>query len=103
MRYGLFAVYDAQVKTFMRPFYGRTVGEAERTFGDAVRNPESDWAKHPQDYSLFKLGEFDDESGLLVSEVAPVQCCLALQFAPIENLSNPTVVYERDGARKVVV
>lgn len=96
MRYGLFAIYDAQVKTFMRPFFAMTVGQAERSFGDGVRHPDSDYGKHPHDYSMFKLGEFDDESGLLYSEQAPVHCCNAIGMLPADHpsLQNVTRVVE---------
>lgn len=101
--YGVFAIYDAQTKLYMRPFYARTLGEAERSFRLAVENPDSDWAKTPADFSLFRVGEFDDESGKLFSEVAPVQVCTALQFVPAGEVRGVTARHDlptgvREGA-----
>lgn len=81
MRFSFFAVYDAKVKTFMRPLMARSFGEAERAFSDAVRHPESDYSRHPEDYSLFHVGYFSEDTGLLEGLVAPVQVCQALQFS----------------------
>lgn len=52
-----------KVAAFMRPFFGMANGQAMRMFGDWVRNPETDISRHPEDYQLFYLGEFDESLG----------------------------------------
>lgn len=99
MKIGFFAIFDLQVKTFMRPWLARTFGEAERVFGDAVRDPKGELGQHAGDYSLFKLGEFDDETGLLVAEPAPLHCQNATAY--VEVLPPVTKRYDQDGNRVV--
>lgn len=62
----LFGVKDQKAGCF--PFEvmsGVTRDVAERAFGDAVNNPETPFFHHPEDYSLWQLGEFDPASGII--------------------------------------
>lgn len=60
----IIAVRDNAVETYMQPSFVAHNGAAIRAFMDHCKNPESDFAKHPEDYDLFSLGEFDDSTGL---------------------------------------
>lgn len=55
-------VKDRALNAFGRPFYVPSVGVAERSFRDECRNPESEISKHPEDYELFLLGDYDEET-----------------------------------------
>lgn len=59
----VFAVFDSAVTAFERPFFARHAAEAIRSFEDAVRDPQSPFIKHPLDFTLFQLGDFNDVSG----------------------------------------
>lgn len=62
----LYAVHDKAVEAFLAPFACRARGEAMRSFIDACSNPQHQFNKHAEDYVLYELGEFKEESGLLV-------------------------------------
>lgn len=59
----VFSIRDAKSEIFMTPFFQKTHGEAERTFKEAVKNENSLISKYPEDYDLYFLGEYDDQSG----------------------------------------
>lgn len=63
-----FAVKDLAVQAFGNPFLVRSSGEAMRSFQDEVnRDPkESPIAAHPEDYELYKIGEYNDTTGEIV-------------------------------------
>lgn len=63
----VFAVFDVKVGAYQAPFVAGAVGQAVRMFGDAVQNRESPFNKHPEDYRLFLLGEFEDSTGRLTA------------------------------------
>jgi len=63
----IFAVFDKKAVSYLQPFYFTQKGQAIRSFEDAVNDPQTSFNKHPEDYSLFKLGEFDDQSGIIKS------------------------------------
>lgn len=60
------AIFDRGVASFGRPFFVPHINAAMRAFTDEVNNSQSDLFKHPEDYDLYELGEFDDSSGKFV-------------------------------------
>lgn len=61
----LFAVFDSKAGFFSNPFVEQREESAIRQFCDAVndKNPQNMWYKHPEDYSLFNIGSFDNLTG----------------------------------------
>ena len=67
----IFSVLDSRVATFSAPFHHQREASAIRDFSDAVNdasNPNNMWHKHPEDFSLYQVGEFNSETG----EIIPV-------------------------------
>lgn len=60
------SVKDSAMQQYMRPFFVPAVGAATRSFSDEVNRQADDnqMYKHPDDYELWVLAEFDDESGV---------------------------------------
>ncbi len=56
----IFTVYDEKAAVFLPPFVVPTLGLAKRAFGDCINSSEHQFGKHPGDYSLFLLAEFED-------------------------------------------
>lgn len=67
MKMGLFAMRDVKAGAFMQPVCFPTEPLALRWFVDLLRDPESIFAKHPEDFTLFYLGDLDTESGEVLS------------------------------------
>lgn len=63
MNHKIFTVHDAKAKAYLPPFYMPEVGMATRAITDCVNSNDHQFSKHPADYSLFQIGEFDDASG----------------------------------------
>lgn len=65
MVYIICAVRDTALAAFNRPFTVQSTGVAIRSFSDEVnRNAEDNMMfSHPEHFSLYKLGEWNDESG----------------------------------------
>lgn len=74
---GIFAIKDSKAEYFLPPFFMRTNGEAVRAFDDAVNKSGTPLYDHPEDFFLYKIGEFDVYSGLVTScEHASLGCAL---------------------------
>lgn len=71
MKLQVFSVFDSKVGAFATPFFVPTRGAAVRSFMDACRDETLPFKKHPGDYRLFHLGEFDDNAGLLAALSKP--------------------------------
>lgn len=61
MNLKVFAILDTKANTFNVPFFMRSTGEAIRAFTDLANDPQSMVFKHPDDFRLFHIGEFDQE------------------------------------------
>lgn len=67
----VYSVFDAKLAVFGKPWYGLNDAGAIREFSDAVNdgsNPNNQWHRHPEDFSLYHLGAFDDQTGELMSD-----------------------------------
>lgn len=60
-----YSVFDTKAGAFNYPFFVRNDELAIRLFIDALTNPDSNISKHPEDYSLHLLTEFDSDTGVL--------------------------------------
>jgi len=60
MKHLLFTVHDVKAEIFLPPFFVPTLGIAKRAFADAINSEEHQFAKHPHDYTLFLIGEYED-------------------------------------------
>ncbi len=61
----LFCIRDSQAEAFMRPWCAQSQGAAIRSFSDMVNEEgkESLITSHPEDFTLFSLGSFDEHTG----------------------------------------
>lgn len=66
-----FAVYDAKAEAYLRPFFAETKGLAMRSFSDAVNDPAHEMCRHAEDYTLFHIGVFNQESASWTELKAP--------------------------------
>lgn len=78
----IYAIYDSKVNSYGTPFFLRTKGEALRGWIDAINDPrqETDLAKHPEDFTLMELGEYDETSGVFENHTAPISLGVGLEF-----------------------
>ena len=66
MKYILISVKDRAIEAFQAIATVRAEGEAIRSFQDAINNPQNKQLNdHPDDFDLYVIGYFDDQTGLL--------------------------------------
>lgn len=65
MRYKILAIRDRAIDSYGQPFYSASTGGAIRSFADELNRAaeNNQLYKHPEDFDLFLLGEFDDSTG----------------------------------------
>mgnify|MGYP003375826781 CR=1 FL=1 len=80
MKRKVYTVRDAKAELFNTPFYQTTHGEAERTFKNLVQDKTSMVGKYPEDYDLYYMGEFDDNTGNIMSLETPQHIVKAVQL-----------------------
>lgn len=56
----VYSIFDSKAAVYSRPFFEHTDSTAERMFADAVGDPETPIGRHPEDYTLHYVGEWDE-------------------------------------------
>lgn len=86
----VFAVRDGKALAFLQPFFSSASGSAIRAFSDAVNDGKCPLAIHPEDYVLYELGHFDDNTGEMIS-VSPIKLLGAgLDFVEVKRVPSLT-------------
>jgi len=68
MIHKIYAVYDSKGESYTPPFFDHAEGRAIRTFADCCNDPGHQFGKHPNDYTLFDLGVYDDNTGTITQD-----------------------------------
>lgn len=63
MKLCVYSIFDVKAGVFNTPFFQVNDQVAKRAFSDLVNDPQSMLFKHPEDFTLWRLGEFDDQLG----------------------------------------
>lgn len=63
MIHAVFSIHDSKAGAYLPPFILPRVEMAQRTFGDCINSADHQFGAHPEDYTLFELGHFDDDTG----------------------------------------
>lgn len=69
MKIKVFSVFDVAAGIYQQPFFARSSGEAMRSFCDICGDVKHPLGQHPEDYTLFAVGYWDDKSGGILDEV----------------------------------
>lgn len=73
MLHGIFTIFDAKARSYSQPFYAPTTEVAVRMFRQPVNDPGHPMNRYSEDYTLFHVGEFDDEDGMVMPTETPVR------------------------------
>jgi len=63
----VFSVYDTKAKLWSTPFFAHSAVVAVRDFSAAARG-NSSIAQFPEDYELWSIGSWDEETGVFTPE-----------------------------------
>jgi len=76
----VFSVYDSKAEAYLPPFFMQSEGQARRIFGDCCNDEGHQFGKHPEDYTLFEIAEFDDGSAVVTPSKTPMSFGLGLEY-----------------------
>lgn len=85
----IYTVYDSKTQAYLPPMFMRSKGEAVRSFEAAANDPQSTLCKYPADFTLFEIGEFDDQTGTLSMYEAKISLGVAVEFKQKPEASAP--------------
>jgi len=64
----LYTIHDSKAEFYRPPFVARSKGEAIRMFAQGANDKETQLAQHPEDFTLYQIGTFDDITGQIHHE-----------------------------------
>lgn len=85
MKHKVYTVFDSKAQIFMQPFYMRADGEAVRAFRASLARPDHQFARDPGDYTLFAIGEFDDDNGRFAQAESFTNLGNGVQHLPVNQ------------------
>lgn len=65
MKLNAYTIYDVASGAYMRPFFTGADGQAIRSFRDIATDADHEVGRHPQDYTLYRVGGFEETTGEL--------------------------------------
>lgn len=76
----MFSVFDQKALAFMPPFFTPRSEQAVRSFTECANDPAHGFCRSPQDYTLYELGTFNDDSATFNILPQPLPLGSAVQF-----------------------
>lgn len=84
MKHLIFSIFDQKAKAYLPPFTLPSSPMATRVFSDCVNSTDHNFGRHPGDYSLLQIGEWDDNTAEIIPATPPQMISNGLE------LLNPT-------------
>lgn len=79
MELKVYSIRDSKGEVFNQPWFSRSHGEAERHFTLLTQDEKSLLSKYPEDFDLYYLGTYNDQTGLIKSLDTPQHLIKAVQ------------------------
>jgi hypothetical protein len=84
----IYCLYDSKTSAYMQPFFKPDHATAKREFSFAVNDYRSVVAKCPEDFTLFHIGQYNEETGVI-------------DGIPGESLGNAIEYIDEELAKKI--
>lgn len=84
----MYSIRDSKSEVFNTPWFAKTHGEAERNFLALTNDQQSMVAKYPEDFDLYHVGTYDDQTGKLYPLETPQHIVKAVMVKPATAQSN---------------
>jgi hypothetical protein len=84
------SVHDAKGAAFVNPFFVPNEGMGARDFTACANDPDHAFCRFPEDYTLYKVGEYDTETGELVPTFPPKHVISGVQALDLRPLPEGT-------------
>lgn len=76
----IFTVNDSKAKAWGMPMILKSSGEAVRSFTDVANDTATMIGKHPEDFALFEIGEYCEQTGVITSYPEKISLGSALDY-----------------------
>jgi len=88
MKLKMFALYDSKAEAFGPPFFLDTIGQAVRALMDIVNDNQSMVSRHPADFVLYEVGDYDSQTAVVNNKNPHSLIGLAMDYSNKKVLVN---------------
>ncbi|AYP28836.1 MAG: nonstructural protein [Microviridae sp.] len=85
MKYKIFSIYDTKAGAWLDPFVSVNEAVAARHFENGTNQEGTNLYKNPEDFTLYLIGEWDDETGIAVSNETKKNLGMAAAYKRNQN------------------
>lgn len=86
----IFAIYDSKAEAYLTPFFMRSKGEAIRGLTACVDDPQHNFSKYAEDFTLFELGEWSEVNCKFDLHSTPLSVCVLLELKRGADIARET-------------
>ncbi|AXH71912.1 MAG: nonstructural protein [Microviridae sp.] len=65
---GIYCLYDKKARIFLAPYIGENDEVGQRSFEEFLSDPKMIFSRRPQDYALYRLGKYHQDTGMIEPE-----------------------------------
>lgn len=76
----IFTIHDSKAEVFKKTFTANTTGEILRQWQVMANDPETEIGKFPADFTLFEIGTFNLQTGLIDTYESKKSLGTALEY-----------------------
>ncbi len=69
MNLNIYTIYDTASGSYWQPLFAQADGQAIRQFTDMAVTAENPVGKHPEDYSLHRIGVYNDQNAKIEVQI----------------------------------
>ncbi|UDN67624.1 nonstructural protein [robinz microvirus RP_76] len=77
-----YSVFDRKALVYHAPWFAVSDGAAARSFADLATDPNTSVGRHPGDYVLYLVADWDDTAGIVMPISPAVHVVDALSLVP---------------------
>ncbi len=80
MQLKAYSIRDTKVNTYNVPFFAKTEEDAVRTLTRLKMDPNSNVSLFPEDFDLYYVGEYSDQTGTIDASETPIHVIKAVNI-----------------------
>lgn len=85
MKLKVFTVFDSKLEAYLQPFVMQSKGQALRAWMDTISDTNSQFFKHPADFTMFEVAEWCPNTGTITAHPAKQNLGTAQELAVMQS------------------
>ena len=95
MQHKMFVIHDSKANAYLQPWFLTQRAMAQRAFMDCVNDKDHNFGRHPEDYTLFQIGTFDDQNAK-IDWNSPIALGNGLEYIKPEQSDTQDLFQEQE-------